>query len=117
MLGKLIVTGADRTQALERSRRALAELQIEGMATVLPFHRLVVRDPAFVGTEDGFTVHTRWIETEWDNQVQPYAAAPADGAEQEPRQTVVVEVGGVEHQASAVLSVWDLVQAVVDALR
>ena len=90
LLAKLIVTGSDRAQALERSRRALAEFQVEGTATVLPFHRLVVEDPAF--TTD-FTVHTRWIETEWDNTVEPFE----DGAETEDepeRQSVVVEVGG-----------------------
>ena len=76
LLAKLIVTGSDRAQAIERSRRALAEFQVEGMATVLPFHRLVVDDPAFTATgEDGFTVHTRWIETEWDNTVPPFTAA------------------------------------------
>ena len=100
LLAKLIVTGSDRAQALERSRRALAEFRVEGMATVLPFHRLVVDDPAFAAsTEDGFTVHTRWIETEWDNTVAPFAAgadadADGDGADEPPRQTVVVEVGG-----------------------
>jgi acetyl-CoA/propionyl-CoA carboxylase biotin carboxyl carrier protein len=97
LLAKLIVTGSDRAQALERSRRALAEFQVEGMATVLPFHRLVVDDPAFAASAvDGFTVHTRWIETEWDNTVPPFTAdtdAEAD-AEPEPRQRVVVEVGG-----------------------
>ncbi|MGZ4554319.1 MAG: acetyl/propionyl/methylcrotonyl-CoA carboxylase subunit alpha [Mycobacteriaceae bacterium] len=94
MLGKLIVTGSDRKQALERSRRALAELQIEGMATVLPFHRLVVSDPAFIGDDEGFAVHTRWIETEWENTVEPFGAEAVDGEEPTPRQTVVVEVGG-----------------------
>ncbi len=69
LLAKVIVTGEDRAQALERSRRALDELVVEGMATVLPFHRAVVRDPAFVGDEHGFAVHTRWIETEFDNTV------------------------------------------------
>jgi acetyl-CoA/propionyl-CoA carboxylase, biotin carboxylase, biotin carboxyl carrier protein len=91
LLAKLIVTGSDRAQALERARRALAEFQVEGMATVLPFHRLVVEDPAFASDE--FTVHTRWIETEWDNTVEPFTGG--DGpAEDEPRQSVVVEVGG-----------------------
>jgi len=95
MLGKLIVTGADRTQALQRSRRALAELRIEGMATVLPFHRLVVGDPAFVGDETGFAVHTRWIETEWDNTVEPFTGAPSPPEDDAtPRHNVVVEVGG-----------------------
>jgi acetyl-CoA/propionyl-CoA carboxylase biotin carboxyl carrier protein len=92
MLAKLIVHGASREEALERSRRALDELVVEGMPTVIPFHRAVVRDEAF--TTEPFTVHTRWIETEWDNQVPPYGAAPAEQAETEPRQTVVVEVGG-----------------------
>jgi acetyl-CoA/propionyl-CoA carboxylase biotin carboxyl carrier protein len=92
MLAKLIVHGASRQEALERSRRALDELVVEGMPTVIPFHRAVVRDEAF--TSEPFTVHTRWIETEWDNQVAPYDAAPADQDEAEPRQTVVVEVGG-----------------------
>jgi acetyl-CoA/propionyl-CoA carboxylase, biotin carboxylase, biotin carboxyl carrier protein len=90
LLAKLIVTGSDRRQALERSRRALAEFQVEGMATVLPFHRLVVDDPAFA---EDFTVHTRWIETEWDNTVAPFDGA-ADAEEAAPRQSVVVEVGG-----------------------
>ncbi|TFV64242.1 UNVERIFIED_ORG: acetyl/propionyl/methylcrotonyl-CoA carboxylase subunit alpha [Bacillus sp. AZ43] len=92
MLAKLIVTGATRGQALERARRALDELVVEGMPTVIPFHRAVVRDEAF--TTEPFTVHTRWIETEWDNQVPPYDAAPAEQDEETPRQTVVVEVGG-----------------------
>jgi acetyl-CoA/propionyl-CoA carboxylase, biotin carboxylase, biotin carboxyl carrier protein len=92
MLAKLIVTGATREEALQRARRALDELVVEGMPTVVPFHRAVVRDEAF--TSEPFTVHTRWIETEWDNQVPPYSAAPAGHDEEEPRQTVVVEVGG-----------------------
>ena len=71
--------------------RALAEFQVEGMATVLPFHRLVVEDPAFASHE--FTVHTRWIETEWDNTVAPFAGA-VEAEEEAPRQSVVVEVGG-----------------------
>ncbi len=92
MLAKLIVTGASREEALQRARRALDELVVEGMPTVIPFHRAVVRDEAF--TSEPFTVHTRWIETEWDNQVPPYSAAPVEGDAPEERQTVVVEVGG-----------------------
>ncbi|QFZ23260.1 acetyl/propionyl/methylcrotonyl-CoA carboxylase subunit alpha [Saccharothrix syringae] len=93
LLAKLIVTGEDRTQALERARRALDEMVVEGMATVLPFHRAIVRDPAFIGTDEGFTVHTRWIETEFDNTIPPFTGG-AEAEEDEPRQTVVVEVGG-----------------------
>ena len=94
LLAKLIVTGSDRAQALERSRRALAEFRVEGIATVLPFHRLVVDDPAFAAASGAdFAVHTRWIETEWDNTVEPYAESTAS-AEVSPRQSVVVEVDG-----------------------
>jgi len=93
LLAKLVVTGEDRAQALERARRALDEMVVEGMATVLPFHRRVVRDPAFVGTDEGFDVHTRWIETEFDNTIAPFTGG-AQAAADEPRRTVVVEVGG-----------------------
>ena len=81
LLAKLIVTGATREQALQRAARALAEFQVEGMATAIPFHRAVVTDPAFApeltGSTDPFTVHTRWIETEFVNEIKPFAA-PAD---------------------------------------
>ncbi|MCH9666386.1 MAG: acetyl/propionyl/methylcrotonyl-CoA carboxylase subunit alpha [Actinomycetia bacterium] len=95
MLAKLIVTGATREEALERSRRALDEFIIEGLATVVPFHRAVTADPAFIGGSEGFDVHTRWIETEWDNTVEPFTGAdPIEEEDTIPRQTVVVEVGG-----------------------
>jgi acetyl-CoA/propionyl-CoA carboxylase biotin carboxyl carrier protein len=92
LLAKLIVTGATREEALQRSARALDEMEVEGMATLIPFHRKVVRDPAF--TADPFTVHNRWIETEFDNDIPPYAGGAGDAEEAEPRETVVVEVGG-----------------------
>jgi acetyl-CoA/propionyl-CoA carboxylase biotin carboxyl carrier protein len=91
LLAKIIVTGATREEALERSRRALDETVVEGIATVLPFHRLVVRDPAYA---DAFTVHTRWIETEWAGGVEPFQAAAPAAAGAAERETVVVEVGG-----------------------
>lgn len=96
MLAKLIVSGRDRRQALERSRRALAEFVVEGMPTVLPFHRAIVADPAFAPEDDEpFKVHTRWIETEFDNQIPPYAGPVADVPDESgERQSVVVEVGG-----------------------
>jgi acetyl-CoA/propionyl-CoA carboxylase, biotin carboxylase, biotin carboxyl carrier protein len=94
MLAKLIVVGADRAEALARSRRALAEFAIEGLPTVLPFHRAVVDDPAFAATERGhFTVHTRWIETEFSAPLKSYGT-PEAAPPPEQRQTVVVEVGG-----------------------
>ncbi|MEO7195177.1 MAG: biotin/lipoyl-containing protein, partial [Pseudonocardiaceae bacterium] len=99
MLAKLIVVGADREQALARSRRALAEFRVEGLPTVLPFHRAVVDDPAFADTDGArFTVHTRWIETEWIEtqfaaRLEPYPGT-VDTSPPAPRQTMVVEVGG-----------------------
>ena len=95
MLAKLIVTGADRDQALARARRALAEFEVEGLATVIPFHRAIVDDPAFIGDGTRFDVHTRWIETEWNNTVEPFTGGEAaEEEETAPRQKVVVEVGG-----------------------
>ena len=95
MLGKLIITGATRQEALERSRRALDEFIVEGMATVIPFHRHIVSNPAFIGDENGFEVYTKWIETDWDNPIEPFTSpAEVDEDESLPRQKVVVEVGG-----------------------
>jgi len=98
LIAKVIITGRDRTQALERSRRALAEFVVDGMPTVVPFHRAVVDDPAYIGegsdTDGHFGIYTSWIETEFDNRITPYAGTPAEGADPEVRQTVVVEVGG-----------------------
>ncbi|URN15260.1 MULTISPECIES: acetyl/propionyl/methylcrotonyl-CoA carboxylase subunit alpha [Streptomyces] len=100
LLAKLVVTGATREQALQRARRALAEFRVEGMATAIPFHRAVVADPAF--TSDPFRVHTRWIETEFVNDIPPFAApADADAEDEERgRETVVVEVGGKRLEVS-----------------
>ena len=98
MLAKLIVTGRTRTEALERSRRALAEFEVEGLPTVIPFHRAVVSDPDFAPADPAapFRTHTRWIETEFDNQIPPYAGSgSADGqADPDERQRITVEVGG-----------------------
>ncbi|MGZ4603409.1 MAG: acetyl-CoA carboxylase biotin carboxylase subunit, partial [Kineosporiaceae bacterium] len=102
LLAKLIVTGRTRAQALERSRRALAEFVVEGLPTVLPFHRAVVSDPAFAPADPAqpFTVHTRWIETHFDNRIEPWRGAPSDVGEAEPRERLVVEVGGKRLEVS-----------------
>ncbi|UVJ40765.1 biotin carboxylase N-terminal domain-containing protein [Arthrobacter sp. CJ23] len=96
MLSKLIVTGSTRAQALQRSRRALEEMVVEGIPTVIPFDLAIVTDPAFAPAEGPFSVHTRWIETEFVNNIPAWSA---DGANTEThdageRQRIVVEVGG-----------------------
>ncbi|MFC8898601.1 acetyl/propionyl/methylcrotonyl-CoA carboxylase subunit alpha [Streptomyces cinereoruber] len=99
LLAKLVITGATREQALQRAARALAEFKVEGMATAIPFHRAVVVDPAF--TADPFRVHTRWIETEFVNEIKPFAPAGPDADEDESgRETIVVEVGGKRLEVS-----------------
>ncbi|WP_327680976.1 ATP-binding protein [Streptomyces sp. NBC_00467] len=103
LLAKLIVSGASREQALQRAARALDEFTVEGMATAIPFHRAVVRDPAF--TSDPFRVHTRWIETEFVNEIPAFAAPAEAEVEDEPgRETVVVEVGGKRLEVSLPVS-------------
>jgi acetyl-CoA/propionyl-CoA carboxylase biotin carboxyl carrier protein len=95
LLAKLIVTGATRAEAIERSQRALAEFEVGGMPTIIAFHRAVLADPAF--TSEPFSIHTRWIETEWNGTVEPYqpegqAAEPAGHAGE--RERITVEVDG-----------------------
>jgi len=90
LIGKLIVTGASRAQAVARSARALAEFELGGMPTVLPFHRAVVADPAFAG--EPLRVHTRWIETEFDTPMPPQETAGAAPAPE--REKLTVEVAG-----------------------
>ncbi len=96
MLSKLIITGATREQALQRSRRALEEMVVEGIPTVIPFDLAVVTDPAFAPAEGPFKVHTRWIETEFVNSIPAWSAnaAGAEAPDAGERQRVVVEVGG-----------------------
>ncbi|HET8599679.1 MAG TPA: biotin carboxylase N-terminal domain-containing protein [Segeticoccus sp.] len=106
LLAKLVVTGSTRQQALQRASRALEEFRVDGMATAIPFHRVVVRDPAFApevhGHEgDPFTIHTRWIETEFVNEIEPFVPAGVGEEEDEGgRETVVVEVGGKRLEVS-----------------
>ena len=95
MIAKLIVTGATRTQAAQRARRALDEFRIEGMPTVLPFHRAVMADVAFTPESGPFSIHTRWIETEFDNQIPAWDSATAGTPDEDSgRNAITVEVGG-----------------------
>ena len=102
MVAKLIVTGATREEALARSRRALAEMEVNGLPTVLPFHRKIVNDPAFIGdvATNKFGVYTRWIETEWVNDLEPWSGVGEPGAEPGERHNVVVEVDGKRVEVS-----------------
>jgi acetyl-CoA/propionyl-CoA carboxylase biotin carboxyl carrier protein len=102
MVAKLIVTGATREEALARSRRALAEMQVEGLPTVLPFHRKIVNDPAFIGdaAANKFGIYTRWIETEWTNDIEAWNGIHEEGAPAGERNNVVVEVDGKRIEVS-----------------
>ncbi|MCW2824141.1 MAG: acetyl-/propionyl-CoA carboxylase subunit alpha, partial [Aeromicrobium sp.] len=93
LVAKLIVSGTSREQVLQRSRRALDEFVVDGMPTVIPFHRSVVDDPAFTAEDGNFTVYTTWIETDYVNELEPYVGVSED-SEPEERERVVVEVGG-----------------------
>jgi acetyl-CoA/propionyl-CoA carboxylase, biotin carboxylase, biotin carboxyl carrier protein len=99
LLAKLIVTGSSRSDALERSRRALDEFEVAGLPTVLPFHRAIVRDPAFTST-DSFGVYTRWIETEFVNTIEPWSGELEQPSPAAARHSVVVEVDGKRIEVS-----------------
>ncbi len=94
MIAKLIVTGATRDEAIERGRRALAELQVLGLPTVIPFHRHILENPAFTAPGGKFGVFTTWIETEWKNPFEPWSGTPEAAPNGDARQLVVVEVEG-----------------------
>jgi acetyl-CoA/propionyl-CoA carboxylase biotin carboxyl carrier protein len=100
MVAKLIVSGSTREEALDRSRRDLDEMQVEGLHTVLPFHRKIVNDPAFIGGNGKFGIYTRWIETEWNNDIPAHVAEGSEGAEPVSRNSVVVEVDGKRIEVS-----------------
>jgi acetyl-CoA/propionyl-CoA carboxylase biotin carboxyl carrier protein len=94
LVAKLIITGTTRQQVLQRSRRALDEFVVDGMPTVIPFHRSVVDDPAFTATNGTFDVYTTWIETDYVNDLEPYAGTTETNEQPAERERVTVEVGG-----------------------
>lgn len=102
MIAKLIVTGSTREEALARSRRALAEMEVAGLPTVLPFHRKIVNEPAFIGdaVSNKFGIYTRWIETEWENDIPAWSGVAESGTEPAERNNVVVEVDGKRIEVS-----------------
>ncbi|MFE1645678.1 acetyl/propionyl/methylcrotonyl-CoA carboxylase subunit alpha [Microbacterium sp. P01] len=100
LLGKIIISGRDRAEALERARRALDEFEVAGLPTVLPFHRKVVRDPAFTAEDGHFGIFTRWIETEFVNDIPPWDGELESPSAGESRHSVVVEVNGKRLEVS-----------------
>ena len=96
MLAKLIVYGEDRTQAIERARRALDEYIVGGIPTVIPFHGAMLDNDAFTAPDDNFTVYTRWIEEEWTGELAPAENLDLGEDLEEPgeKQRFAVEVGG-----------------------
>ncbi|WP_369045486.1 acetyl/propionyl/methylcrotonyl-CoA carboxylase subunit alpha [Sinomonas sp. P10A9] len=96
LLAKLVVTGADRRQALRRARRALAEFEIRGLATVLPFHRAVVDSPAFSadGDADEFSVYTTWIESEFMDELAASPEFTAPRTQDAGRRTFAIDLDG-----------------------
>ncbi len=93
LVAKVVVVGADRAEAIARAKRALAETTLEGMPSVIPFHKAVLNEPAFVAADGHFDVHTRWIETEFTNTIEPYTG-PMGESEPVENTTYVVEVNG-----------------------
>ena len=94
LVAKLIVTGANRPQVLARARRALGELQVEGMPTVVPFHQVLLEEPDFVAADGSFGVHTRWIETEFTNEIPAYTGVLGDPEDLGEPEVIAVEVNG-----------------------
>ncbi len=94
LLAKLIVTGATREEAISRSRRALEEFFVDGIATVIPFHKVVLTEAAFAPTDGNFAVHTRWIETEFNNTISAYAGIGSAEESDDHRAPITVEVNG-----------------------
>jgi acetyl-CoA/propionyl-CoA carboxylase biotin carboxyl carrier protein len=93
LVAKVIITGADRAQAIGRAKRALAETTLDGMPSVIPFHKAVLNEPDFVAADGEFKVHTRWIETEFINNIEPYTGTMGETDPVEAA-TYVVEVNG-----------------------
>jgi acetyl-CoA/propionyl-CoA carboxylase, biotin carboxylase, biotin carboxyl carrier protein len=93
LVAKVIVTGSNRAEAIARSKRALAETILEGMPSVIPFHQAVLNEPAFTATDGNFGIHTRWIETEFENNIEPYTGTMGELDPVEAT-TYVVEVNG-----------------------
>ena len=91
LLAKLIVTGATRKEAIERARRALAEFEVGGLATAIPFHRAILEDPAYT---ENFKIYTSYIENEFKNEIPAFQSAVADVQTKVAAEKLVAEVNG-----------------------
>jgi len=91
LLAKLIVTGATRQQAIERARRALAEFEVGGLATAIPFHRAIVEDPSYT---QNFSVYTSYIENEFINEIPAFVSQGADTQTKAASEMLIAEVNG-----------------------
>ncbi|MEY4108991.1 MAG: hypothetical protein RJB35_305 [Actinomycetota bacterium] len=91
LLAKLIVTGATRKEAIERARRALAEFEVGGLATAIPFHRAILDDPAYT---ENFKVYTSYIENEFKNEIPAFQSVVADVQTRVAAEKLVAEVNG-----------------------
>jgi acetyl-CoA/propionyl-CoA carboxylase biotin carboxyl carrier protein len=91
LLAKLIVTGATRKEAIERARRALAEFEVGGLATAIPFHRAILEDPAYT---ENFKIYTSYIENEFKNDIPAFQSAVADVQTKVAAEKLVAEVNG-----------------------
>ncbi len=91
LLAKLIVTGASRKEAIERARRALAEFEVGGLATAIPFHRAILEDPAYT---ENFKIYTSYIENEFKNDIPAFQSAVADVQTKVAAEKLVAEVNG-----------------------
>jgi acetyl-CoA/propionyl-CoA carboxylase biotin carboxyl carrier protein len=91
LLAKLIVTGATRKEAIERARRALAEFEVGGLATAIPFHRAILEDPAYT---ENFKVYTSYIENEFKNEIPAFQSVVADVQTRVAAEKLVAEVNG-----------------------
>ncbi len=91
LLAKLIVTGATREEAVQRARRALAEFNVGGLATALPFHRAIMEDPAFT---ENFSIYTSYIENEFINEIPPFAESALESQTHAAAEHLVTEING-----------------------
>ena len=91
LLAKLIVTGATRKEAIQRARRALAEFEVGGLATALPFHRAILEDPAYTQV---FKVYTSYIENEFKNEISAFESTAAEIQTRVAAEKLVAEVNG-----------------------